>query len=29
MAETSGFVKFVCDAATDEILGAHTVWPGT
>jgi dihydrolipoamide dehydrogenase len=23
MAETSGFVKFVCDAATDEILGAH------
>ena len=23
MAETSGFVKFVCDAATDEILGVQ------
>ncbi len=25
MAETSGFVKFVCDATTDEILGAHMI----
>jgi dihydrolipoamide dehydrogenase len=25
MAETSGFVKFVCDAATDEILGCHMI----
>ncbi len=25
MAETSGFVKFVCDAVTDEILGAHLI----
>ncbi len=25
MAETSGFVKFICDAATDEILGAHLI----
>ncbi len=25
MAETSGFVKFVCDAATDEILGCHII----
>ena len=25
MAETSGFVKFICDAATDEILGCHII----
>ena len=25
MAETSGFVKFVCDAETDEILGCHMI----
>jgi dihydrolipoamide dehydrogenase len=25
MAETSGFVKFVCDAETDEILGVHMI----
>jgi dihydrolipoamide dehydrogenase len=25
MAETSGFVKFVTDAATDEILGCHII----
>jgi dihydrolipoamide dehydrogenase len=25
MAETSGFVKFVCDAQTDEILGCHMI----
>ena len=25
MAETSGFVKFVCDATSDEILGAHMI----
>jgi len=25
MAETSGFVKFVCDAQTDEILGCHII----
>jgi len=25
MAETSGFVKFVCDAQTDEILGVHMI----
>jgi dihydrolipoamide dehydrogenase len=25
MAETNGFVKFVCDAATDEILGCHMI----
>ena len=25
MAETSGFVKFVCDAGTDEILGCHMI----
>jgi dihydrolipoamide dehydrogenase len=27
MGETQGFVKFVVDAATDEILGAHMVGP--
>jgi dihydrolipoamide dehydrogenase len=27
MAETGGFVKFVCDAATDEILGCHMIGP--
>jgi dihydrolipoamide dehydrogenase len=27
MAETQGFVKFVVDATTDEILGAHMVGP--
>jgi len=25
MAETSGFVKFICDAETDEILGCHMI----
>ena len=25
MAETTGFVKFVCDAETDEILGCHMI----
>ena len=25
MAETSGFVKFVCDAESDEILGCHII----
>jgi dihydrolipoamide dehydrogenase len=25
MAETGGFVKFVCDAETDEILGCHMI----
>jgi dihydrolipoamide dehydrogenase len=25
MAETSGFVKFICDAQTDEILGCHMI----
>ena len=25
MAETGGFVKFVCDAQTDEILGVHMI----
>ena len=25
MAETAGFVKFVCDAETDEILGCHMI----
>ena len=25
MAETSGFVKFVCDAQTDESLGVHMI----
>ena len=27
MAETDGFVKFVCDAETDEILGCHMIGP--
>jgi dihydrolipoamide dehydrogenase len=27
MAETTGFVKFVADAATDELLGAHMIGP--
>ena len=27
MAETNGFVKFVCDARTDEILGCHMIGP--
>ncbi len=27
MGEPSGFVKFVCDAATNEILGCHIVGP--
>ena len=27
MGESSGFVKFVCDAATNEILGCHIVGP--
>ena len=27
MAETSGFVKFVVDAETDEILGCHMIGP--
>jgi dihydrolipoamide dehydrogenase len=27
MGETSGFVKFVADARTDEILGAHMIGP--
>ncbi|MEO7363063.1 MAG: dihydrolipoyl dehydrogenase [Gemmatimonadaceae bacterium] len=27
MGETSGFVKFVADAKTDEILGAHMIGP--
>jgi dihydrolipoamide dehydrogenase len=25
MAETNGFVKFICDARTDEILGCHMI----
>ena len=25
MAETNGFVKFICDAQTDEILGCHMI----
>src|SRR3990172_3889596 len=25
MAETAGFVKFICDAQTDEILGCHMI----
>jgi dihydrolipoamide dehydrogenase len=28
MGETSGFVKFVVDKTTDEILGAHMIGPG-
>jgi dihydrolipoamide dehydrogenase len=27
MGETSGFVKFIADARTDELLGAHIVGP--
>ncbi|HVT40449.1 MAG TPA: dihydrolipoyl dehydrogenase [Gemmatimonadaceae bacterium] len=27
MAEISGFIKFVCDAASDEILGCHMIGP--
>src|SRR5690606_4255851 len=27
MGETSGFVKFIADAETDELLGAHLVGP--
>ena len=27
MAETSGFVKFIADAHTDELLGAHLIGP--
>ena len=27
MGETSGFVKFIADEATDELLGAHMVGP--
>jgi dihydrolipoamide dehydrogenase len=27
LGETSGFVKFVADAKTDELLGAHLVGP--
>ena len=27
MAETSGFVKFVADANTDELLGCHMIGP--
>ena len=27
MGETTGFVKFVADAKTDELLGAHMVGP--
>jgi dihydrolipoamide dehydrogenase len=27
MGETSGFVKFVADARTDEILGCHMIGP--
>jgi dihydrolipoamide dehydrogenase len=27
MAETNGFVKFICDARTDEILGCHMIGP--
>jgi dihydrolipoamide dehydrogenase len=27
MGETAGFVKFVCDAATHEVLGCHIVGP--
>lgn len=27
MGETSGFVKFVTDARTDEILGCHMIGP--
>jgi dihydrolipoamide dehydrogenase len=27
MGESSGFVKFVADAKTDELLGAHLIGP--
>jgi len=27
MGESSGFVKFVADARTDELLGAHMIGP--
>ena len=27
MGETDGFVKFIADARTDELLGAHIVGP--
>ena len=27
MGETSGFVKFIADAETDELLGAHMIGP--
>ena len=27
MGETSGFVKFIADAKTDELLGAHLIGP--
>jgi dihydrolipoamide dehydrogenase len=26
--ETTGFVKFIADAETDELLGAHMIGPG-
>jgi dihydrolipoamide dehydrogenase len=26
--ETTGFIKFIADAATDEILGCHMIGPG-
>jgi dihydrolipoamide dehydrogenase len=29
MGETNGFVKFIADAQTDELLGAHLVGPNT
>jgi dihydrolipoamide dehydrogenase len=29
MGESAGFVKFVADAKTDELLGAHMVGPNT
>ena len=27
MAETTGFVKFIADAKTDELLGCHMIGP--
>jgi dihydrolipoamide dehydrogenase len=27
MGETTGFVKFIADAATDELLGCHMIGP--
>jgi Pyruvate/2-oxoglutarate dehydrogenase complex, dihydrolipoamide dehydrogenase (E3) component, and related enzymes len=27
MAETTGFVKFIADAATDELIGCHMIGP--